>query len=84
MAKKKKFYAVVKGKRPGIYSEWAGDNGAEIQVKGFSGAIFKGFTTYKEAAAFMVKGVPAKAATFRAGRAAHFTTLNIFSDIAFT
>jgi ribonuclease HI len=53
MAKKKKYYAVAKGKKPGIYTEWYGDKGAEIQVKGFAGARFKGFPTLKEAEAFI-------------------------------
>ena len=49
---KKKFYAVAVGKIPGIYTEWYGDTGAEIQVKGVSGAIFRGFVTKKEAQEF--------------------------------
>ena len=51
--KKKKFYAVVLGKNPGIYTEWFGNNGAEIQVKGFAGAVFKGFPTREAAEDFM-------------------------------
>ena len=50
--KKKNFYAVAIGNVPGIYNEWFGDNGAEIQVRGFSGALFKGFQTKKEAEDF--------------------------------
>lgn len=46
---KQKVYAVAKGHRPGIYAEWFGGNGAEIQVKGFAGARFKGFGTRAEA-----------------------------------
>lgn len=46
---KKNFYAVVKGHQPGIYTEWSGINGAEVQVKGFSGAVYKGFSTRAEA-----------------------------------
>ena len=46
---KNKYYAVVKGRKPGIYLEWSGSNGAESQIKGFSGAIFKGFVTRQEA-----------------------------------
>jgi len=46
---KKKFYAVVKGRHPGIYQEWSGENGAEAQVSGFSGAVYKGFSTFAEA-----------------------------------
>ena len=52
--KKKKFYAVATGKTPGIYTEWFGNNGAENQVKGFAGAVFKGFPT-KEAAEDFIK-----------------------------
>ena len=39
MKKPDKYYAVVKGREPGIYRKWAD---AEAQVKGFSGAIFCG------------------------------------------
>ncbi|MGB9639823.1 MAG: ribonuclease HI [Anaerolineales bacterium] len=46
---KNQFYAVVKGRKPGIYQTWFGENGAEIQVKGFPGAIYKGFPTEIEA-----------------------------------
>lgn len=45
----KKVYAVAKGKRPGIYFEWFGKNGAEIQIKGFSGAKYKGFVSRQQA-----------------------------------
>ncbi len=43
---KKKWYAVRKGKVPGIYTEWPK---AEAQVKGFPGARFKGFASEQEA-----------------------------------
>jgi ribonuclease HI len=51
--KKKKFYAVAVGKNTGIYTDWYGDNGAEIQVKGFAGAIFKSFQTTEAAKDFI-------------------------------
>lgn len=51
----KKYYAVVKGRKPGIYEEWFGADGAEAQVKGFPGAVYKGFGSYAEASDF-VKG----------------------------
>lgn len=51
--KKIKFYAVAKGKNPGIYTEWFGESGAEIQVKGFAGAVFRGFPTREAAEAFI-------------------------------
>ena len=37
MAAKKKYYAVKKGKKPGIYTQWFGTAGAEVQVRGFTG-----------------------------------------------
>lgn len=47
MAKKKpKFYAVLKGLRPGIYTSWAE---TEPLVRGFEGARYKSFPTRKEA-----------------------------------
>ncbi|MFZ5572563.1 MAG: ribonuclease HI [Thermodesulfobacteriota bacterium] len=49
MTVKKKWYAVAKGRKPGIYEQWYGDRGAEIQVRGFAGAVFKGFPSYQEA-----------------------------------
>lgn len=46
----KKYYAVKKGLTPGIYTSWPE---CQAQVKGYSGAIFKGFATREEALAFM-------------------------------
>lgn len=46
----KKFYAVAKGRRPGIYTSWPL---AETQVKGFPGARFKGFASRREAEAWL-------------------------------
>ncbi len=43
---KKKFYAIRKGRQPGVYLTWPE---AERQVKGYGGAIFKGFATAEEA-----------------------------------
>ena len=53
MAKKKNYYAVAVGRDAGIYMDWYGNKGAEAQVKGFPGAMFKGFATKQEAEAFM-------------------------------
>lgn len=53
MAKKKKYYAVAVGKAVGIYSRWFGPGGAEEQVRGFSGAVYKGFETLAEANIFL-------------------------------
>lgn len=47
---KKKFYAIAKGIKPGIYTSWPE---AEAQVKGFGGAIFKGFPSRAEAEAWI-------------------------------
>jgi ribonuclease HI len=51
--KQKKYYAVIRGFKPGIYDTWYGDDGAEIQVKGFSNPIYKGFKSFKEAQKWM-------------------------------
>lgn len=53
---KKKFYAVLKGRKPGIYTEWNGPNGAEAQVAGFAGAKYKGFATHPEADYYLKNG----------------------------
>ena len=50
MAKpKKKYYVVKVGRKPGIYSKWYGEEGAEAQIKGFSGAIYRSFGSKKDA-----------------------------------
>lgn len=51
--KQKKYYAVIRGSKPGIYDTWYGDDGAEIQVKGFSNPIYKGFKSFGEAQKWM-------------------------------
>lgn len=51
MAKRKSnFYAVKVGKQPGIYKTW---DECKEQVSGFSGAVYKGFLTKKEAEEFL-------------------------------
>lgn len=47
-----KYYAVVCGLVPGIYTDWPT---TESMVKGYPGAIFKSFRTRAEAEAFMAK-----------------------------
>jgi ribonuclease HI len=54
--KKKNFYAVVKGRKAGIYNRWSGVGGAEEQIKGFPGAVFRGFVTRTEAENFLRTG----------------------------
>ncbi|GAB4201287.1 MAG: ribonuclease HI [Roseiflexaceae bacterium] len=46
---KRKFYAVVEGLKPGVYDEWFGVGGAEAQIKGIRGAVYKGFASLEEA-----------------------------------
>jgi ribonuclease HI len=55
-AQKKKFYAVVKGRRPGIYTQWDGPGGAHEQVDGFAGARFRGFASREAAEQFLREG----------------------------
>jgi len=46
---KKKYYAVAKGRIPGIYDKWQGENGAEAQIVKFPDAFHKGFTSLDDA-----------------------------------
>ncbi len=57
MGKKEKFYAIKIGRRPGIYREWYGENGAEAQIKGFPNAIHKSFPTREDAEVFLRSNV---------------------------
>lgn len=45
-----KYYAVKKGKQPGIYLTW---DACKKQVGGFSGAVYKSFSSKEEAEAFI-------------------------------
>lgn len=45
-----KYYAVKKGRKTGIYMTW---EACKEQVNGFSGAVYKSFTTLQEANAFL-------------------------------
>jgi ribonuclease HI len=49
MVKPKKHYAVAKGRKPGIYADWFGSEGAEEQVRGYAGALYRGFASLTEA-----------------------------------
>ncbi len=53
MGKPKKYYAVARGRNPGIYTSWFGAAGAEAQVRGFAGARYKGFPSLAEARQWM-------------------------------
>ncbi len=46
----KKFYAVKKGRNPGIYKTWTE---CQQQINGFSGAVYKGFEDRNEAENFI-------------------------------
>lgn len=52
------FYAVKKGKQPGIFKTWSE---CEQQVRGFSGAVFKKFKTLVEAENFVKQKQPQSA-----------------------
>ncbi|MDZ7725194.1 MAG: ribonuclease HI [candidate division KSB1 bacterium] len=52
MPKKRKYYAVARGKTPGIYTEWSGPQGAKQQVEGFPAALYKGFYDLEDAVAW--------------------------------
>ncbi len=49
-SKSRKWYAVQKGRTPGIYTSW---DDCKAQTQRFGGAIFKSFKTENEAQAFM-------------------------------
>lgn len=68
MGVKKKYYAVVRGATPGIYTKWFGADGAQAQVKGFPGAVYKGFGTLAEAEEWRAGPGAERAAAFDAGR----------------
>lgn len=53
MGKQKKYYAVLRGREPGIYETWFGSGGAEEQVRGFAGGRYQGFPSREEAAAWL-------------------------------
>ena len=57
-----KYYAVKKGRHPGIYDSW---QACQEQINGFSGAIYKSFPSKDEAEAFLTDQ-PAKPAVVEA------------------
>lgn len=52
-----KFYAIKRGRKPGIYTSW---DTAKRQVAGFSGAVYKGFNDRASAEAFLAGNPAAK------------------------
>ena len=67
----KKFYAVRKGRNPGIYTSW---DECKALVTGFPGAEYKGFGTREEAESFMGMGTSA------AGAEANTTAAKAYVD----
>jgi ATP-dependent DNA helicase PIF1 len=49
---KTKYYAIIKGHNPGIYTDWTTTN---ENVKGFAGAIYESFKTMEEAQEYIDK-----------------------------
>ena len=58
--KKKSYYIVIKGHKPGLYKTWFGDGGASEQVQSYPNAVYKGFYTKEEAQAWIKKFDPKK------------------------
>ena len=57
---KSKWYAVAKGRSPGIYQTW---DECKAQTAGFGGAIFKSFKTRDDAQAFIISNTTTSATT---------------------
>lgn len=53
----KDYYAVIIGRKTGIFTKWDGRDGAEAQVKGFSGAYHKKFKNLKDAIKFFSENI---------------------------
>lgn len=49
---KRKYYAVAVGRKPGLYDDWFGPDGAEAQIKAFPKAVYKSFQSHSEAQAW--------------------------------
>jgi ribonuclease HI len=63
MGPPKKYYAVARGRNRGIYTTWFGVGGAEAQVRGYTGARYKGFPSLAEARQWMENQKEALAST---------------------
>ena len=72
-----KYYAVKKGKKPGVYRTW---DECKAQTDGFSGAIFKSFKTQEEAEAFIENRESAPAAVGDDGWIREYGTLTAYVD----
>lgn len=80
MAKRKSnFYAVKVGRQPGIYKTW---DECKEQVSGFSGALYKGFQTKKEAEEFL-SGKPIADTDIKKSSAGEDVDVTIYVDGSF-
>jgi ribonuclease HI len=61
VGKARKFYAIARGVRPGVYTAWSGFGGAEEQVRGFAGALYRGFASRQEAEQWLKNPLPSPA-----------------------
>jgi ribonuclease HI len=66
VGKSKKYYAVARGARPGIYTAWFGAGGAEEQIRGVAGALYRGFSSLDQAQEWLKNPHPGKAASGKA------------------
>jgi len=81
MAKSKgpKYYAVAVGRVPGVYSTW---EECKAQTFGYSCAIFKSFSTSREAHEFLIANTAAAAAAPAAAAAAASSNVDISSSLS--
>lgn len=78
MAKKKNYYAVKNGRKPGIYTTWAD---CQQEIIGFSGAVYKGFETLEEAQEYMKNaGANGKRVIPKKGVEEKSTSTGVFGD----
>lgn len=75
-----KFYAVRKGKVPGIYSSW---DACKRMVDGYPGAIYKSFKSKKEAEDFVAGGVSVAQSTAQTESVTETATDYAFVDGSF-
>lgn len=75
-SKKKSWYAVKKGRNPGLYTSW---DECRKQVMGFAGALYKGFYTKEEAEAYL-EGKEAAAFVKSKGEENSMPGLSVYVD----
>lgn len=75
-----KFYAIVIGREPGVYTDWPT---AQKQVSGFKGAIFKSFATREQADAFIAASTAQSGTTHDFNDAPQAQRTLIYSDGSF-